>query len=108
LQNPFLPNFILHEMSCNPDRLIQHFNKFNLTEKVGVIQAQLDQKIASGEYRPIKADQLIINIMSMVIFPVAAKPIIKHIFNKSEDTYQTLLLDRKEIVAEFVLSALRL
>ncbi len=37
LQNPFLPIFILHEMSANPERLIEHFTKFNFNEKVGYL-----------------------------------------------------------------------
>ncbi len=108
LQNPFLPIFILHEMSANPERLIEHFTKFNFNEKVGYLQSELDQKIAAGEYRPIRVEQLIINIMSMVIFPVAAKPIMKHIFSFNDDTYQAVMEERKTFIADFVLSALRL
>lgn len=107
LKNPFLPNFIIHEMSSNPGRFIEHLAAIEIRPKLRLLQSQLNDKISSGEYRNITIDQLIINVISMVIFPVAASPIIKHLLNKTDDEYSDMLSERKDIVTDFVLSSLR-
>jgi TetR/AcrR family transcriptional regulator len=43
----------------------------------------------------------------MVIFPFAAKPLIKYIMNKSEEEFQFFIEERKTIVTDFILNALR-
>ncbi len=105
MANPFLPNFILNSLTRSPDELIEHFNEANINPEVFFepLQNQLKQ-----EGYNISCHDLIINLLSMVIFPIAARPIIVYkMFGGDKNAYKAYLKTRKESVAQFVLNALK-
>jgi AcrR family transcriptional regulator len=104
----YLPGFVIHELNSNPERLVQHFERLNIRKNLEAFQNEIDDEIKAGKIRPIKAEQLIVNIIAMVIFPFAARPIIMHVTAKNESEYDEFLEERKTLVAEFILNSLRL
>jgi TetR/AcrR family transcriptional regulator len=104
-QRPYLPIFILNELQNNPDRLERMimesgFNPQLLTAK---IQKEIDEK----RCYPFNPKEIIINIISLSIFPFAAKPLIQRVwFNNSEDEYAQFLENRKQNLILFLENAL--
>jgi AcrR family transcriptional regulator len=106
-QFPGLPNFVLNEMSRNPDVLLKRLKRIPVEKVLIVFQKQINSEIKKGTIRKITAEQLFINIQSMCIFPFIARPMIKALMQMDEKTYMTMIQRRKTEVAQFIISAIK-
>lgn len=105
-ENKFIPAFILHEINRNPDRLYSIMQKTGIKPEIFV--NQFVKEIQLGNIRPIDPRQLIINILAMCIFPVAARPLIQRIFfGNNENAYRQFLEERKKVVSEFIIQSIK-
>ncbi|WP_457617599.1 TetR/AcrR family transcriptional regulator [Lutibacter sp.] len=107
IKHPYLPNFIIQELNRSPE-----FIQKLLTEKhfpnIEKFRNQVDKKIAEGIIRPIKAEQLFINIMALNIFPFIGAPLLKSFIDIDEKTYKKLMIERKTEVADFIINSIKL
>ncbi len=104
MKNPFLPNFIFNELTRNPEAIFDHYKNANI--EPSKFFKPLENQLAAEKYN-INPQDFMINVISMVIFPIAAKPIIKQIvFEGDEKAYKAFMQLRKESIVKFVLSAL--
>lgn len=106
-QFPGLPNFVLNEMSRNPDVLLKRLKRIPVEKVLIVFQKQINSEIKKGTIRKITAEQLFINIQSMCIFPFIARPMIKALMQMDEKTYMAMIQRRKTEVAQFIISAIK-
>lgn len=105
-KNPFLPAFILHEIQLRPEMLISSMKEqgFNPTIFLSIIKKEME----NGVICTMRVEHLVVNILSMCIFPVAAAPIIKGMIFKNDDKeYKQFLEERKIIVYEFVVNSIK-
>ncbi len=107
-QNPQFPNFILNELQQNPDYIFNLFNKNLMHEKIQKLQVDLDKEIEFGNIRPIKLQHLIANIMSLCIFPFAARPLMQYNFGYDNNEYYQFLEDRKKHIPEFIMNSIKI
>lgn len=103
---PYLPHFVLHEVNRNPSIIVESIrgNGFPLDK----LQALIDKDLAAGKIGPVKLEHLMVNMVSMVLFPVIARPIIQTIlFNYDNEKFEAFLEERKSVVIPFVLQAIQ-
>jgi len=75
--NPDIPSFIIRELNTDPSR-IQVFFQEQIAKKVQPFIKQLREAAARGEIkRDLAPEQVIINTMSLVLFPFIGKPFFK-------------------------------
>lgn len=104
VKNPFLPNFIFNEATRNPDIIFARMKEANIDpEKIlSPIQNQLKKE---GYNIPIT--DFMLNLISLVIFPIAAKPIVSRLLFKGDQVaYKAYLETRKTNIVKFYMSAL--
>ena len=106
-QFPGLPNFMLNEMSQNPEAIIKRMKKIPVEQLLGGFQKQLTSEVKKGIIEKISAQQLLINIQSLCIFPFIARPMIKGLMQMDEKDYQAMIQKRKTEVAAFIISAIK-
>lgn len=105
VQNPYLPDFIFHETNRNPNRVI--FLLRDAWINPLLIIDIFNEEIKKGNIKPIDPKQLIINIISMCVFPFVSKPIMKGLFfNNNEDEYKIFIEERKKEVTDFIINAI--
>jgi AcrR family transcriptional regulator len=106
IKHPYLPNFIIQELNKNPEFAIHILaeNKFPNIEK---FKNQISEEVLKGTIKPIKADQLFINILSLNIFPFIAAPLFKEFLNLNNDEYNLMLEHRKTEVSEFIINSIK-
>jgi TetR/AcrR family transcriptional regulator len=108
-QNPHLPIFVMQEIARNPQRLIQFSEKASV--KPGLIYqsftAQVNAEIKNGKIKKTDPGQLLINTMSMAIYPFIARPMIMNLQQIDAPGFEKLMERRKNEVAEFILDALK-
>jgi AcrR family transcriptional regulator len=107
-QFPGLPNFVLNEMSRNPEAILKKLKKIPVAKVLEGFQKQINIEIKKGTIRKITADQLFINIQSLCIFPFIARPMIKGLMQLDEKTYLAMIDKRKKEVAQFIINAIKL
>ncbi|MHB1104867.1 MAG: TetR/AcrR family transcriptional regulator [Lutibacter sp.] len=107
IKHPYLPNFIIQELNRNPDfvkKLVAEKNFPNISK----FKQQVNEKVAEGIIRPITAEQLFINIISLNIFPFIGAPLLTGFINVNEEAYKQLMEERKTEVADFIINAIKL
>lgn len=105
-RNSFLPLFIVNEVNRNPQFFFQsalqkekpHLDHF---------RRQVEEAVAQGRIRPTSSAQLLMNLMSMLIFPFLGKPIFQAALGLSEAEFQQAMEHRRTEVAEFVIRAIQ-
>ncbi len=106
VKHPYLPSFIIQELNRNPDFILKLKDQkgFPNTEK---FNNQVVQEVKNGILKPIKGEQLFINIMALNIFPFVAKPLIKAFVNVDNKEFKQLMNDRKTEVADFIINSIK-
>jgi TetR/AcrR family transcriptional regulator len=109
LDNPYLPMFVLNEINQNPDRIQKMFEKNDIVGELMKFITQLMSEINNGKIRPIHPSHLIVNLMGLLIFPFAVKPMIAPMFKEHIGiNYEDLLAERKKVVYDFVYNAIKI
>lgn len=105
LRNPYLPAFILKEVNRDPDFMASMIKKQGLNPIV--LLALLEKEMEKGRIRKFSPRDLTINILSLSIFPFAARPLLQIMFfGNDKKAYREFLIRRKETVREFILNSI--
>lgn len=104
--NPLLPIFVLHELNRNPQRVVEMIKSSGINPVYFVIQIQ--EEIEKGTIELINPLHLIVNMISMCIFPFVARPILQGIiFNEDSQNYDAFIQERKKEVSDFIINSIR-
>lgn len=106
LHNSFIPAFIITEVHQNPDRIKNVFLESGVSVEMQFIN-DIKSAISLGIIHPIDPKQLIINIIALCVFPVAAKPIIKTMLSFNDEDYLQFVKTRKKEVSKFIINAIK-
>ncbi len=112
--SPLLPGYLISELSHDPDRAPQ-FIAAILGEMpqavrprvVGALERQINAEVRAGRMRPIAPEQFAINLMSLCIFPFAARPMIKALLGIDDTAFARLIRRRRAELPAFFLGALK-
>lgn len=105
-KHPYLPNFIIQELNRNPEFILKLKDNTGFPS-LDTFKKQVKEEVEKGIIKPISAEQLFINIMSLNIFPFVAKPLIMAFTNTDTKAYKQLIEDRKTEVATFIINAIK-
>jgi hypothetical protein len=101
-----VPLFILQEIQRDPDRLLSIFLEEGIQPKL--VLKQFEKAVDNEEIRAIDPKHLLINILSLCIFPIAARPMMQRMFYENDaEAYNQFLEERKKVVSEFVKNAIK-
>jgi len=106
IQNAFIPAFIITEVHQNPERIKNMFMQSGVNPEL-IFSNDIKSAISLGIIHPIDPKQLIINIVGLCVFPVAAKPIVTNMLKMEGDEYLSFIEVRKKEVAKFVINAIK-
>lgn len=106
LKNPYIPLFIVSETNKHPDHFFDKILPKELP-KPELIFRQIESEIAAGRIRPVDPRHLIINVVSMCVFPFLARPIARLILGLSAEEMRAMLESRKHEIVTFVMASLR-
>ncbi|MCB8994946.1 MAG: TetR/AcrR family transcriptional regulator [Bacteroidales bacterium] len=106
IENPIIPLFIMQELTTNPDRLVGLFKGGGIN--ISKILSSFEIEMKSGTIRKTDPRELFINLMSQIIFPFIARPLITEIiFAGEKNAYNEFLLRRKEAIKESFYKSLK-
>lgn len=107
LENPYLPSFMLNEM--NKQDTGNFLEKIWGGKRPPVEQfvAQIKKEVEQGIIKPVNPVHLVLNLVSMCIFPFAARPMVKLVWNVNDQQFRQLMEERKTVIANFMIDSIR-
>ena len=105
IKHPFIPGFIIKELNRDPSGLFKIVIKFGLNPQAifDHIQLAMDR----GEIIQMPPKHLTVNIISMCIFPFAARPILSFVvFKDDPKALEAFYAERAEVIKKFVIDAI--
>jgi TetR/AcrR family transcriptional regulator len=111
---PFVPGYVIGELSQHPERaqqLVDTLRQFTNGPLPPVflegLRAQIGEAVRGGRIRPMSAEQFIANLVSLSVFPFAAKPLLCAVLGMDAAGFARFIEDRKTALPEFFLAALQ-
>jgi len=104
--HPYLAAYIASELHTDPDRVTRVFEKRG-TAPLTVLRRQLREGAERGTLKPISAEQFIINMMSLLVFPFVMWPAMRLLLGFAETDFPSVLEERRRMLPEFILAGLR-
>ena len=112
--NPFMPGYLIGEITQNPARARQLVEagagarpEEVAPQVLGRLAAQIRERIDAGTLRPITPDQFVINLVSLCIFPFAARPMVMAMMGFDDASFAAMIERRKETLPDFFMRGMR-
>jgi len=113
-QNLFVPGYVISELHHHPERVQQLLTGALGADPQSVMPAllktlerQINERVRDGAMRPIKAQQFVINLISLCVFPFAARPMLSIVFGMDDAAFKRFIEQRKKELPVFFRNALR-
>lgn len=105
IENPFIPSFVLNELNKNPEKIVKILEKYDINPHIFI--SQLNKETESNDNNPINLVSLIVNILSLCIFPFIGRPILNAVFfNNDASKYQDFLNERKKEITALMINSI--
>jgi len=108
-KHPDLARFIITEIAHEPELLLEYGKKLGVNPRIFIegFEKQVSKEVSDGVIIPIEGKQLLINIMSLCIYPFVAKPVIQTMMSVDEVAFYQMTEQRKKEVSEFIITAIK-
>ena len=113
-RTPGLPGYILSELHHHPDRVRQLIAALTGAAPEDVrpavllkLKQQIDAAVAEGRLHPIAPEQFLVNLLSLCVFPFAARPMLMVLLGLDGEQFERFIDDRRGQLAGFFLRAIR-
>lgn len=113
-RTPILPGYLLAELNHHPERAHQLFRAMTGLDRnefaprvLSRLRAQIAEQVRAGTMRPTRAEDLVITIASLCLFPFAARPMLTAILGMDDDEFDRLIKRRRADLPGFLLRGFR-
>lgn len=107
--NPDLPRFIIQEIHSNPARydLMREKVQSVVTMLVGSVQHEVDSLADRGEIERVDMRHLMLDALSLNIFPMIAYPIVRPLIGDLAQDPREFMAQRKQETIEIIMRRLK-
>jgi AcrR family transcriptional regulator len=108
-ENPYLPFYIVGELNQNPEEMKDRIRSMGAApfDKLDKLDRQLQEKADAGKLRPISAEQFVVNLLSLCIFPFIGRPLIEAMFDMDDEAFEQFIEERKETLPTLFMESIR-
>ena len=104
INHPYLPNFIVNEISSNPEKVIKillgdKLSTFTVLRMVVIIR----NKLFEVNKEVINPFDFILNVISLNVFPFLIRPFIINLFEMKDEQFKSYMNNRKSDLSSFIL-----
>jgi len=105
--NPYLPLFVLNEINQDPIYFMKKIWKGDQKPDPTKFLKQIETEVKKGKIKPISPVQLLMNLVSMTIFPFVGKPMFQMNMGLDEMQYRQIMEERKKEIPRFIIDSIR-
>jgi len=106
-EHPYLPAFMIHELTQHADKIPQMVKQLKEKPDPKRFLQMITDEVTAGKIKPVKPLHLLVNIISLCVFPLVGRPMIQSMLGVNDKEYKQFTADRKEQVASFILNAIK-
>ncbi|HUQ21324.1 MAG TPA: TetR/AcrR family transcriptional regulator [Gemmatimonadaceae bacterium] len=117
-RTPFLPGYILSELHHHPERMSQLLGNVvanttggDLSNFVRPVFEKLDRQLAdearAGRMKQISSPQFVVNLLSLCIFPFAARPMLRAVLGFDDEMFAQFIDQRRRELPQYIRNAMR-
>lgn len=106
-ENPYLPMFVMYEMHQNPERFIRKMWTKHDAPRPGKFLEVIEKEIQKGTIKKISPLHLLMNMLSLTIFPFVGKPLFQFNLKIDELQYRAIMEQRKTEIPRFIIDAIK-
>ena len=113
-RSPFLPGYLLSELHHQPERVAQFLGaitggepKDKLGAAFATLGRQIDERVRAGTMRQISPQQFTVNLISLCVFPFAARPMLSILFGMDDVAFMHFIEQRRWELPSFFRNAIR-
>ncbi|MBL0131506.1 MAG: TetR/AcrR family transcriptional regulator [Chitinophagaceae bacterium] len=106
-ENPYLPWFVMNELHRDPDQFMYKiWGEKNLPKPQKLLE-QIEKEVKKGTIKRISPIHLLMNLLSMTIFPFVARPMLTRNLRLNETEFKEVLEQRKKEIPKFIFDSIR-
>ncbi len=106
LARPYLAGYVISEAHAEPER-VRGVMAAAGSAPLGVLRKQLAAAAASGQLRRISAEQFVVSLIGLLVFPFVARPLLPGLIGIDADRFPAFVEARKRDLPDFFLAGLR-
>ncbi len=106
-ENPYLPLFVLNEISKDSEIFLEKFWNKQQFPKPQKFLEQVEKEIKKGTIKKISPLHLLINLISMSIFPFVGKQMIQFVMGIDELQFRNIMEQRKKEIPKFIINSIK-
>lgn len=113
-RSPFLPGYLIAELHHHPERIPKLLSSVAgaapdqlMSPLIRKLGEQIDERVKAGTMRPITPEQFAINLISLCIFPFAARPMLGIVLGMDDAAFARFVEQRKTDLPAYIKMALR-
>ena len=106
VQTPYVPIFILNEINRHPEDFLKKLFR-NQMPPVQKMVKQLEKENEQGIIKKVEPLQLLLNVLSLCIFPFVAKPMIQIITGMDGTGFNEMMEQRKREVSTLIINSIK-
>jgi TetR/AcrR family transcriptional regulator len=106
-ENPYLPWFVMNELHRDPDKFMYKVWGDNHLPQPGKFLEQIERETRKGTIKRIQPLQLLMNLLSMTIFPFVARPMITRNLGLTEIQFRQIMEQRKKEIPRFIIDSIK-
>jgi AcrR family transcriptional regulator len=103
---PYLAGYVISEMHAEPARIAGLFGTHG-SVPLEALRRQLREAVRAGAVRRISAEQFVVNLMALCVFPFAMRPALAVLLRLEPSSWSAFLEERKRLLPDFFLAGLR-
>lgn len=107
LENPYLPLFVLNEINQDPRRFMSKMLGEKNTPRPQKFLEQIEREVKKGVIKRISPVQLLMNLVSMTIFPFVAQPMFQINLGLDELQFRAIMEQRKKDIPKFIIDSIK-
>lgn len=106
IKTPYVPMFIITEINRDPKALIQRILATG-NPPFEIILSQIKKETKQGIIKKIEPFELLLNTLSLCIFPYLAKPMVQTVTGMSTDHFNMMMKKRCSTVSKMIIDSIK-
>lgn len=106
-ENPYLPWFIMNEVNRDADQFFTKVWQMTKHPKPLKFLEQIEKEVKKGTIKKVQPLHLLLNLLSMTIFPFIAKPMIIKNLQLNESQFKVIIEQRRKEIPKFIIDSIK-
>ena len=108
IANPALPSFVINELNQKGGAFVNDLmNRKSKPNPLPLI-GQIQMEVQAGRIREVNPFHLVLNMISLCVFPFIARPLFQGIARVDDQAYLKIMDNRKQEIIDFIHNAIRI